>query len=64
MRTTNEKFANDFNILLYAKENDMILVTKDKEPGKACQTNGIKCIWLSDDILFDKVILPELAKYT
>ncbi len=63
LRTTNEKFANDFNILLYAKQNDMVFITKDKEPGKACQANGIKCIWLSDDLVFDRIILPQLEKF-
>ena len=63
LRTTNEKLANDFNILLYAKENDMVFITKDKEQGKACQDNGFKCIFPSDDLVFEKIILPELEKF-
>lgn len=62
LRAKDEKMAYDYNIIQYAKENDMVFITKDKEPGKACQANGIKCIWLSDDLVFDKVILPELKK--
>lgn len=62
LRAKDEKMAYDYNIIQYAKENDMVFITKDKEPGKACQANGIKCIWLSDDLVFDKVIIPELEK--
>lgn len=62
LRAKDEKMAYDYNIIQYAKENDMVFITKDKEPGKACRANGIKCIWLSDDVVFDKVILPELEK--
>ncbi len=62
LRAQDEKMAYDYNIIQYAKENDMVFITKDKEPGKACQANGIKCIWLSDDLVFDKVILPELKE--
>jgi len=62
LRSKDERMAYDYNIIQYAKENNMVFITKDKEPGKACQANGIKCIWLSDDLVFDKVILPELEK--
>ena len=62
LRSKDERMAYDYNIIQYAKENDMVFITKDKEPGKACQANGIKCIWLSDDLVFEKVILPELEK--
>jgi len=62
LRAKDEKMAYDYNIIQYAKENDMVFITKDKEPGKACQANGIKCIWLSDDLVLDRVILPELEK--
>lgn len=62
LRAKDEKMAYDYNIIQYAKEHGMVFITKDKEPGKACQANGIKCIWLSDDLIFDKVILPELKE--
>ena len=62
LRNKDSKMAYDYNIIQYAKENNMIFITKDKEPGKACMANGIKCIWLSDDLVFDKVILPELDR--
>lgn len=62
LRPDNEKLANDFNIMLYVKKHDMVLVTKDQEHGKACHANQIKCILISDDLIFDKIILPELQR--
>lgn len=63
LKETEEKFRNDFNLLLYAKENKMIFVTKDKEPGQACKDNNISCIWLSDERIFDEMILPKLSDF-
>ena len=62
LRNKNEKMGHDYNVIQYAKENDMVFITKDKEPGKACKANGIACIWISDDLVFEKIILPELVK--
>ena len=62
LRAEDEKMGYDYNIIQYAKENNMVFITKDKEPGKACHANGIACIWISDDLVFDKIILPELEK--
>ena len=62
LRTKDEKMGYDYNIIEYAKNNNMVFITKDKEPGKACAANGIPCIWLSDDLVFEKIILPELEK--
>ena len=62
LRNKDEKMGYDYNIIQYAKENNMIFITKDKEPGKACHANGIPCIWLSDDLIFEKIILPELER--
>lgn len=62
LRTKDEKMGHDYNIIQYAKENNMVFITKDKEPGKACNANGIPCIWLSDNLIFEKIVLPELEK--
>ncbi len=62
LKVKDEKLAHDYNVMEYARKNDMVLITKDKEHGEACHDNGIKCILLSDDLIFERVILPELAK--
>lgn len=60
LREQDEKFRNDFNVVMFAKENGMILITKDKEPGQACEDNKIPSIWLSDERIFDEMIIPRL----
>jgi predicted nuclease of predicted toxin-antitoxin system len=60
LREKDPKFRNDLNVIKYAQEHNMILITKDKEPGQACEDNKIPCIWLSDERIFDEMILPRL----
>lgn len=62
LRATNEKMAFDYNIIQYAKENNMIFITKDREPARACDANDIRCIGINDDLIFEKIILSELEK--
>lgn len=50
LKENEEKLRNDFNLLLYAPEKNMIFVTKDKEPGQTCKDNNFPCIWLSGEI--------------
>ncbi len=63
LRVKEPKFAHDVYILNYAKENQFVFITKNKEPGKACGDLGIPCIWISDDLIFEKIIKPELSKF-
>ena len=63
LKESDEKFRNDYNLLLHAKENNMIFLTKDKEPGQACKDNGIPCIWLSDERIFEEMISPKLKEF-
>ena len=62
LRITDEKMGHDYNIIKYAKDNNMIFITKDKETGRACKANEIDCICLTDDLIFEKIIIPELEK--
>lgn len=63
LREQEEKFRNDFNLLQYTKENNIIFVTKDKENGQTCKDNNLPCIWLSDEQIFDEMILPKLKDF-
>lgn len=63
LKENEEKFRNDFNLLLYAQEKNMIFVTKDKEPGQTYKDNNFPCIWLSDERIFDEMILPKLKDF-
>lgn len=62
LKEYESKLGHDFNVIQYAQEKDMILITKDKENGKACKANGFPCIWINDDSIFEKMIFPELEK--
>ena len=63
LREKEEKFRNDFNLLLHAQENNMIFVTKDKEPGQTCKDNNYPCIWISDEKIFEEMILPKIKDF-
>lgn len=60
LREKDEKFRNDHNVIEYAKNNQMILITKDHEPGQACEDNGYPCIWINDEKIFEKIIRPQI----
>ena len=52
LRTEGLNLHTDFSVISYAKENNMILVTRDTENGEACSENNILCILLDNDELF------------
>ncbi len=56
LRMEGHKLGSDYSVINYAKENGMILVTRDKENGKACQESGLPHIWLTDDYIFKLVV--------
>lgn len=55
---------SDFSVLKYAESNRMVLVTKDKENISGCRENGIQCVALDDDALFEHAVseLERLRK--
>ena len=56
-----QNLKTDYSVLNYAKEHDMVLLTRDKENIKACAENNIPCIPLDDDALF-ALAVRELEK--
>ena len=56
------KLKTDYSIINYAKENDMILVTRDTESGQACKENNLPCILLDNDEIF-KIVVEKLKKF-
>ncbi len=62
-RSQGVKLGPDFNVIRYAQENDMILITKDTENGEVCEDNGYPCIWINDNTIFKKLVLTELEKF-
>ena len=53
------KLRTDYSIINYARENDMILVTRDTESGQACVENNLPCILLDNDEIF-KIVVEKL----
>ena len=59
LRTKGMKLHTDYSIINYARENDMILVTRDTESGQACAENNLPCILLDTEEIF-KIVLEKL----
>ena len=62
LRTFGKKLHTDYSIINYAKENDMVLVTRDTESGQACEENNIPCILLDNAEIF-KIVLEKLSTF-
>ena len=62
LRTEGLNLHTDFSVISYAKENNMILVTRDTENGEACNENNIPYILLDSDEIF-KIVLDKLNHF-
>ena len=56
LRAEGKNLHTDYSVINYAKENGMILVTRDTENGQACEENNLPCILLDNDEIFKNVI--------
>ena len=63
LRMKGHKLATDYSVINYAKENGMILVTRDTECGQACQENDLPYILLDNDEIF-KLIVEKLKNFS
>ena len=59
LRAEGLKLHGDRSVINYAEKNNMILVTRDKENGIACEEGGIPCILLDNEEIF-KIVLDKL----
>ncbi len=59
LRSEGYKLRTDYSVINYAKENQMILVTRDTESGQACEENGLPYILLDNNAIF-KIVLDKL----
>ena len=62
LRVEGKKLHTDYSVISYAKENEMILVTRDTESGQACEENGLPCILLDNNEIF-KIVTEKLKKF-
>ncbi len=58
-----KNLQTDYSIINYAKENEMILVTRDTESGQACQENNLPCILL-DNVEIFKIVVEKLKNFS
>jgi predicted nuclease of predicted toxin-antitoxin system len=62
LRVEGKKLHTDYSIINYAKENEMILVSRDTEIGQACEENALPCILLDNDEIF-KIVIEKLKNF-
>ncbi len=60
--TEGKKLHTDYSIINFARENDMILVTRDTESGQACAENNLPCVLLDNEEIF-KIVQEKLKKF-
>ena len=59
LRTDGHKLRTDYSVINFAKENNMILVTRDTESGQACEENNLPFILLDNEEIF-KIVVDKL----
>ena len=62
LRAEGKNLHTDYSVINYAKENGMILVTRDTENGQACEENNLQCILLDNDEIF-KIVIEKLKSF-
>jgi len=63
LRSEGKKLRTDYSVINYARENDLILVTRDTESGQACEENNLPYILLDNDEIF-KILLDKVTNST
>jgi len=61
LRVAGHKLRTDYSVINYAKENNMVLVTRDTESGQACEENGLPYILLDNNEIFN-IVVDKLKK--
>jgi len=59
LRSEGKKLHTDYSVINFAKDNNMILITRDTESGQACDENELPCILLDNDEIF-KIVTEKL----
>jgi predicted nuclease of predicted toxin-antitoxin system len=59
LRAEGKKLRTDYSVINYARENDMVLVTRDTESGQACEENNLPYILLDNEEIF-KIVLDKI----
>lgn len=62
LRAEGHKMRTDYSVITHAKENGMVLITRDAENGQACEEHNIPCVLLDNDEIF-KIVLEKLKSF-
>ena len=62
LRAEGLNLHTDYSVINYAKENNMILITRDTESGVACDENDIPCVLLDTNEIF-KIVTEKLNSF-
>ena len=58
-----ELLRSDFLVISYARDKNMVLITRDKENGNGCEENNIPYVLLNDDELL-KIVEKKLKQFS
>jgi len=61
LRTDGKKLRTDYSVINYARDNNMILITRDTESGQACEENNLSYILLDNNEIF-KIVVEKLKQ--
>ena len=61
LRMEGKKLRTDYSVINYARENNMLLITRDTESGQACEENNLSYILLDNDEIF-RIVVDKLQK--
>ncbi len=62
LRSEGKKLHTDYSVINYAKENNMLLITRDTESGQACVENNLPCEILDNEEIFE-IVLEKLKQF-
>jgi predicted nuclease of predicted toxin-antitoxin system len=54
------KLGHDFNLINFAREHRMVIVTNDREMGNTCKANGFPCVLVNTENILEGIIVPAL----
>ena len=63
LRAGGLKLQSDYSVINYAKENNMILITRDTENIDACKETAIPCIPVDWDTIINEIVLKKLNQF-
>lgn len=61
LKAEDKRMGHDYNVMNYAKEKGMVLVTRDAETARGCRDNQIGCVSIDEEAIL-KIVLDKLDR--